>query len=103
MTTRSLGYDPLTGVQTNFIDNKDGTFTIHSKQEVYDLIEANKAAFNSVDAKSGWQGEWHHVASIPLTTYFELKKQGVIDDARAFKRWLNSSDHRAFRVRPGQV
>ena len=103
MSTRPIDFDPLTGIETNFVDHKDGTFSIQTRQQVYDLIEANKAAYNGVDAKAGWNGEWHHVASIPLTTYFDLKKKGVIDDAKAFKRWLNDSDQRAFRVRPGRV
>jgi len=43
------------------------------------------------------------VASIPLNVYYDLKQKGIIDDAKAFKRWLNDSENRFFRTKPGKV
>jgi hypothetical protein len=55
------------------------------------------------DNKANWKGEWHHVASIPESIYFQLKADGKIDDPVYMKKWLNDPDNRFFRVRPGQV
>jgi hypothetical protein len=33
----------------------------------------------------------------------ELKQQGIIDDPKALRRWLNDPDNRYFRTRPGRV
>jgi hypothetical protein len=43
------------------------------------------------------------VASIPLPLYFDLKAKGIIDDQKKFKEWLNDSDNRHFRMRPGKI
>mgnify|MGYP006213542651 CR=1 FL=1 len=43
------------------------------------------------------------VASIPIHIYWDLKKRGIADDDEAMKRWLNDSQNRFFRTRPGQV
>jgi len=43
------------------------------------------------------------VASIPLNLYYDLKRQGIVDDPARFKKWLNDSDNRFFRTRGGRV
>jgi hypothetical protein len=45
----------------------------------------------------------HKVASIPMTLFYDLKKQGIIDDPARLKAWLNNPDNRFFRTRPGRV
>jgi len=102
---RKIAYDPVTGMETNFIWNGDeeGTFTIQEKQDVSGIVEANKSAYANVDNKANWKGDWHHVASIPLTVYYDLKQQGILDDKLALKRWLNDPDNKYFRVRPGRI
>ena len=77
--------------------------TIQTSQDVTAVIEANKRDFATIDNKANWKGEWHHVASIPETVYFQLKSEGKLDDPVYMKKWLNDPDNRFFRVRPGQV
>jgi len=104
---RTIEFDPLTGVKTDFIWNpgatssKDG-FTIETSQDVTQIIEKNKKQLASVDRHQK-HGEWSKIASIPLSIYFELKKEGVIDDRKRFKKWLNDPDNRYFRTREGTV
>lgn len=101
---RLIDRDLETGIETNFHwDDAEGTFTISSKQDVTGIVDTNKSSFSGIDERANWKGEWHHVASIPLTVYYELKRQGILDDQAAMKRWLNDRDNRYFRVRPGKV
>jgi hypothetical protein len=93
--------DPVYGITTYWhYDESTDTATLQKSQEVEGLLDINKAHFN--DAPNRW-GDWSRVASIPLTVYQELKTKGVVDDERAFKRWLNDPDNRFFRTRPGTV
>jgi hypothetical protein len=77
--------------------------TIQTTQDMTAVIEANKRDFAAVDNKANWKGEWHHVASIPESVYFQLKAEGKLDDQAYMKKWLNDPDNRFFRVRPGSV
>ena len=87
-----------------------GGVVIATTQDVTDIVEDNKRHFNSYDERARWSGEifGNRVAAIPLTVIDDLNKQGimrgfhVLDQAR-FKAWLNESDNRAFRTRPGRV
>jgi hypothetical protein len=45
----------------------------------------------------------HHVASIPMALYYQMKAEGKLDDQAYMKRWLNSPENRFFRTRPGKV
>lgn len=78
--------------------------TIETVQDVTDLIDTNKRCFNT-DNHGGrkWKGDMHRVASIPLTIYFQLKAEGIIDDPVRMKQWLNSPENRAFRTKEGRV
>lgn len=94
--------DPLTQTRrVIYRDPYEKTTTIVSTQDVTDLVEENKAAFNNAPGR--WKEAFNHVASIPIGLYFELKKKGIVDDHAAFKKWLNKSDNRFFRTRPGRV
>jgi hypothetical protein len=45
----------------------------------------------------------HKVGSIPMSIYHELQKQGILQDEKRLKKWLNDPDNRVFRTRPGRV
>ena len=66
------------------------------------MIEENKKSYASMDERTKW-GEWNKVASIPMPLYSRLKRDGIIDDEKKFKAWLNDADNRFFRTRPGRV
>ena len=103
MSKKLFDYDPETGTTKwwHYDADKDEA-TIETVFEVGDIIEANKAQFNSTDERAKW-GEWNRVASIPMTLFYRLKQQGILDDQAAMKRWLNDPDNRLFRTRPGRV
>jgi hypothetical protein len=67
------------------------------------IVSDNKDRFNSFDEKANWKGDMHHVASIPMAPFYQMKAEGKLDDQAYMKRWLNDPDNRAFRTRPGEV
>lgn len=83
-------------------DNGDGTRTFRTDYRVDPTIEANTAARNM--AASGWSGDWHRVASIPLNVFHdklaEASRQG---DDKYLSRFLNDSDNRAWRTKEGRI
>lgn len=102
MSERLLNRDPLSGIDRYFsYDEENDQYTIRTSQKVDDLIDANKADANA--ASSGWSGDMHKVASIPLNVYYDLKRQGIVDDPKRFKKWLNDPDNRYFRTKAGRV
>lgn len=105
---RHLGTNPLTGaVETFYFDHATDEIHIHQTEDVTRLTETTKALYN--DAASNWKGDWHHVASIPMTLLPELQKQGIMNtagrilDMPKFKAWVNDRDNRVFRTKPGQI
>lgn len=104
MQKKLFSHDPLTGITQWFIPEDEGKkFVIQTTQDVGGIIETNKKALASVDERANWKGDWHHVASIPLHTFFELKKRGITESTPKFRRWLNDPEHKFFRTRHGRV
>lgn len=104
---RTLEFDPLTGVKHDFIFEAGDTpsqdkFVIETTQDVTAIINQNKRALNEVDRHQPY-GEWSKVASLPLSVYWDLKKQGIVDDKKAFNKWLNDPDNRYYRTRVGKI
>lgn len=99
---RLLSQNPDTGISNYFHwDPTTDGFTVESVQDVGLIVEDNKVRANM--APSGWKGEWHHVAEIPLLVLEILRKQHVLDDPKKLKAWLNDSANAAFRVKRGRV
>ena len=81
-----------------------GDYTIHTEQDVTDRIDLNRAIHADHDERARYPGDGiHRVASIPMSLFMQLQKEGVADDPAAFKKWLNDPDNRFFRTRPGRV
>ena len=90
------------GITTFFhYDPHTEGFTSEDVQDAEPTIELNKLQMNEVS--SGWKGDLHHVARIPLVIYENLRKAGILEDRKKFRAWLNDRDQRAFRTRPGNV
>lgn len=102
MQRRIFDTDPLTGITRYWHVKSDGEFVIETQQQVSDISEANKRSFANTDTKAKY-GDMAKVASIPLNVYYELKRQGIVDDPKAMKKWLNDPDNRVFRTRGGTV
>jgi hypothetical protein len=104
MEKRFFDANPEKGITRTWHYNEDtDEATIQTTQDLTAVIEANKRDFAAIDNKASWKGEWHHVASIPESIYFQLKSEGKLDDPVYMKKWLNDPDNRFFRVRPGQL
>ena len=104
---RTLNIDELLGTHTEFVYEagdslKDDKIIISETQDVTNIIEMNKRSANEIDKHQPY-GEWSKVASIPLTLYYDLKRQGIVDDPARFKKWLNDPDNKFFRTRGGRV
>lgn len=101
--SRLIERDEFTGVETWFhYDEADDSILLETKSaDLTPLLERNKALLN--DAGSGWKGDMHHVATLPLTLVHELQRKGILDDAKAFKKWLADPDNRFFRTKAGAL
>ena len=60
----------------------------------------NKREYNETPNK---YRDVNKVASIPLSVYYELKRKGIADDPKGFRKWLNDGDNRVFRTRAGTL
>ena len=104
MTTKLFDINLETGTKKlwHYDADKDEA-TIQTIIDATEVVEANKERFNSFDEKANWKGDMHHVASIPMALYYQMKAEGKLHDQAYMKRWLNDPDNRAFRTRPGEV
>lgn len=78
-----------------------GNLTHETKQDVTEIVDGNRAMYRG--HPGGWKGDMHRVARIPLSIYWKLYQEGVIQDDEKFRRWLNDPENAAFRTRPGKV
>lgn len=108
MKSRSLGMDAVTKVQRMFHPSTDGdTWIEEGIQDVEPYVKENKDLYNQ--PRSGY-GDIQRVAQIPIVVWEELMRAGIISkdgarvlDQKKFKAWLNDSENRFFRTRPGRV
>jgi len=99
-------YEPDLGRATYYTFNDDTyEFAIEEVWDVDPVTEAAQAAYNQMDERASWKGDWHHVAAIPNVVLDDYKKRGIdlLRDKPALRRFLNDKDNRAFRTRPGRV
>lgn len=93
--------------ETVFFDPYTDTLTIKTDQDVAPILDMSKAYM--ADAESGWQGDMHRVASIPVSLLPELEKKGIMGmggrilDQKKLKAFLNDRDNLWLRTRPGTV
>lgn len=86
----------------------DGGIVITTKQDVTEIVEANKQQLFFDQQRTGGLNELHHVARIPFTVIDELNKTGVmkgftIVDEHRFALWLNSPDNAAWKTYRGTI
>lgn len=99
---RLLSRDPLTG-KTQYFEHDYGSdsFRIVTSEDIEPVLAMNHE--QKQDAADDWKGDVHKVASLPMSVYMDLKQKGIVDDERAFRRWLNDPDNAVFRTRRGKV
>ena len=98
------------GITETAFEDVGDQLIIKQSQDITGIIEANKAEYNQSTSNQGWsdQAFGNKVASIPLTVFAELEKQGItrgftVLDMKRFKEWLNNPDNRVFRTRQGTI
>jgi len=99
---RLLSHDPLLGkTEWYWHDDVTDTGKVEEVWDVSSIVEANKAMYAATDARKGWKGDWHHIASLPMSVAQDLwNKSAKGKDQKALKRFINDPDNRAFLVRP---
>ena len=104
MTSKLFDYDPITGTKKiwHYDAGKDEA-VIETIFDVQAIGEDNKAKYNSFDERANWNGDMHHVASIPMSLFYQMKAEGKLDDQAYMRRFLNDPNNRVFRTRPGDV
>ena len=104
MHTKLFDINPETGTRKMWhYDAEKDEAVIETIIDASQIVSDNKDRFNSFDEKANWKGDMHHVASIPMALFYQMKAEGKLDDQAYMKRWLNDPDNRAFRTRPGEV
>ena len=81
----------------------DGTTTFRTDHHV-DALLARNAEQRSL-AKKDWSGDWHHVASVPMTMLYggkwsDAHKAGDMD---YITKRLNDSEFAKFRTKEGRL
>ncbi len=93
--------------QTVHADN-DGNLIIETKQDVSEIVEANKAQLDFDKQRTGNLNELHHVARIPFTVIDVLNQKGimrgfhVVDDV-GFAKWLNDPENAVWKTYRGTI
>jgi len=100
MISKKFDEDPVLGTETwHHYDEATDKVTLEVRQVVDRIYEENRQERDSYDSTARF-GNWRKVASIPIGLYWQLKRQGVIDDPKEFARWLNQSENKVFRTFP---
>lgn len=101
--TRFFDRDPLSGSTTLYhYDHGTDQFSFEERLDTEPLLDQNRREHNDA-TDAHWKGDLHKVASLPLMIWFKLKKEGILDDQKRFRKWLNDPDNAKFRTRGGHV
>lgn len=80
------------------IDDVDGTITIEHKSDVTGLVDMAKVMADEPPGK-----DFRHAAFIPQDVMDRAFKEGWFNDPKAWKRWANDPNNRAFRTWQGNL
>lgn len=72
------------------------------EQDVSPILEDARDLRKGFDEKSNWKGDWHRVASIPLSVYYDLPDE-IRLNPKALLKWLEQSDNSIFKTRTGTL
>ena len=89
------------------LNDKD-ELTVQTEQDVEQLIESNKKAYNNAETKWSDQLFGNRVASIPFAAIDKLNKMKIMKgynilDQKRFFAWLNDPENLYFRTKPGKL
>lgn len=103
---RLLDYDPGVSREWYWSNPDTGEVALETEWNVTSVVEDAKAGYNATDERARWRGDMNHVAYLPNYVVEHYRTRYGINlhtDKEALKWWLNNSDNRCFRTRPGRV
>jgi hypothetical protein len=106
MAGKLLDYDPLSGV-SEYYHKTDKGFAIQTVQDVEPVLDRNKRLMNE-DSGHYRDGNYHHVASIPIVVLEQWRKE-LGDDplAKHNRKWLiaklNDRENMFMRTKGGTL
>jgi hypothetical protein len=93
-------YDQFGGVvRSVHVDRSEDRMVFASEQDVDPILRANERD-RDVDQRGR---EFRLAARVPIEVVGRAMREGWYNDKAAWKRWLNNSENRAFRVWEGRV
>lgn len=99
-----LSTDPVTRKREVFhYDNVEEAMVIENEQDTTPVLDRNKYDMNTSNGSFMGSQMQYHVARIPLVIYEDLVRQGIADDEKALRRWLDDPDNRFMRTHPGRL
>ena len=107
MSKHTIQSDEVRNTNIQF-DSSDNSFNFKTTQNADKILNENKEKFNAYGDKLslGKRGEWHHAASIPITTWEKWKREtnGAIEkDSKLLSAYLNDPDYKYFKVAPTNI
>jgi len=99
--SRVLMRDRRTGKLVLFHTLPDGRFAVETRVDVEPVLESATRMRN--DAPSGWKGEMHYVAKLPMHLWQSLRTEGRVQNEKDFKRWLNDGGNAKWRTKTGRL
>lgn len=105
--SRLLSFNPLTRIkEVHHYDPHTGAEVIESVGDVEPIMEHAKGLFAPVDERARWRDGFNHVASVPLSVIDKVRREtgvNLLTDKAAMRHFLNDSDNKVFRTRPGRI
>lgn len=100
-----LSWDPVSGRTVWASEDSNGNTVVRTDYPVQSILDKNAEMMSN--STKGFQGDWHHVASVPLNLVHdqtanlnEAFRQG---DDKHISRWLNDSDNAKWRTKGGRL
>jgi len=81
----------------------DDTIHIANRLDVEPLLDDNARLRAQDPGLPRNKDRFHHIARLDQLTYYSLRQQGILDDPKRFKKWLNDRDFNKFRVNEAKV
>jgi len=97
MTINRTTIDLTKTIKSEFITQDDKNI-YHTAQNVRPVIEHARALRELEPGKT-----FRHAAEIPKVIWNKALREGWHNDKKAWKRWLNDPDNKAFRVWQGKI
>jgi hypothetical protein len=107
MWSRMLYWDRTRNLQVWLDQDEDGLIMFRHVHTAWrDVIELNQeyVKANPKDIHAGnTQKHAVKIGEIPLQVWMRLKDEGIANDPRALRKWLNDYDNRFFKTYQGRV